>query len=73
MKKGLSIQEFASLIGKDYSYVVKYETDKRNPKDSTLRMIGDILDVSWLLLKYGEETEIKDKYGKLLIRYIVNK
>lgn len=71
-KKGISIQEFANLLNRDYSFVVKYETDKRKPKDDLLIEIGNILGVSPLYLKYGQYYDEIDDDGGIAIHYYTN-
>lgn len=69
VEKGLSIQEFADKLGRDYSFVVKYEKDIRTPKTELLEKIGDILDVSYLYLQNGNFSKKTDKYGGVLLTY----
>lgn len=71
-KKGLSIQEFANLLKRDYSFVVKYETDNRKPKDDLLIEMSNILGISPLYLKYGQYYDEIDDFGGIAIHYYTN-
>ena len=69
IKKGMSIQELADKLERDYSFVVKYEKDVRAPKDDLLEKIGDILGVSYLYLKNGTYFQEIDEFGGIFISY----
>lgn len=72
-KAGLSIADFAKKLNRDYSFVVKYETDKRTPKDELLIEMGDILGISPLYLKYGQYYEESDDFGGIALHYYSQK
>lgn len=69
IQKGMSMKELASALNRDYSFVSKYECDKRTPKDDLLIEIGNILGVSPLYLKYGQYYDEIDDYKGIAIHY----
>ena len=46
LEKGLTQKQIAELLGISYQNYQQWERGTRNPKENTLQMIADVLDVS---------------------------
>lgn len=52
--RGLTIKELGERIGVSESYIRAYETGRRNPKESSLQKIADVLAVNVEVLKNSD-------------------
>ncbi|WP_342471983.1 helix-turn-helix transcriptional regulator [Metasolibacillus sp. FSL H7-0170] len=62
-EKGLSIREFADLVGVSYSYLSQIETAKREASTKLLGKIAEAVDVSYFdLLKIAGHNDLFELY-----------
>lgn len=58
LKKGLTTQELADSIGLTKSAISQYENDKRDPNNTILKKISEVLGVSWVSLEPHKEQKL---------------